>query len=114
VSPLGDVTDADRLRWQHRAASVLVQLLQRAQAEQLPLVRWTVHTHGASLVGATTSRTGWQTWVEALHFDNVWPERQHGGGVHLHAVGGVRSDTGLHIHIALVADIDLDSEGDGA
>jgi hypothetical protein len=38
----GDITDAERLAWQRRAASCLTELLKLAAKEHLPPVAWTV------------------------------------------------------------------------
>jgi hypothetical protein len=74
VNPLFEITDADRARWQRRAAAVLVAVLNEHPG--LPLIAWMVGTAGASLVGrvdgqrtAEQARAAFEAWCAVLGVD---------------------------------------------
>ena len=46
-----EITDAERIRWQMQAASLLAKLLDRAAKDGLPAIAWTVTPAGSGLNG---------------------------------------------------------------
>jgi hypothetical protein len=45
------ITTAEKIAWQRQAAALLGKMLERAAAEGLPPIAWTVQRAGATLVG---------------------------------------------------------------
>jgi hypothetical protein len=87
----GWITQADRSRWQQRAAAELAAIL--AAHPGIPVIAWTVTASGGALSGQVLApaevRHGlFAGWRQALGLDEV-TETPSGGGmaVHLHARG---------------------------
>ena len=86
----GWVTQADRSRWQQRAASELAAIL--AAHPDLPVLAWTVTASGGALSGQVLAAAGrrglFGQWLQALGLDEV-TETASGNGtpVYLHARG---------------------------
>ena len=62
--------DADQLRWQLRAHTLLGQLLGLSGAASLPAISWTVGSAGCVLIGArvggAAARAEWDRWDAEL------------------------------------------------
>ena len=64
--------DAEQIAWQRRTAAVLAKILERAAAEGLPPIAWTVESAGAALIGRPMShpmdrrRDDWNDWRAAI------------------------------------------------
>lgn len=79
----GEITDAERTRWQLHAARLLTELLTDAQRSGLPVIRWKVQIGGCELVGVcgtviereADTRAAFAAWQERLQLDDVQPER---------------------------------------
>ena len=97
VSSLFEITHADRVRWQRRAAAMLATILN--EHTDLPLIAWLVGTAGASLVGrvdglrtAQQVRAEFELWCAALQVGER-AETPTSAGAHLRATvhtGGVK------------------------
>lgn len=99
---LGPVTDVERRGWQIRAAAALLELLQTADAEDLPPIVWTVNVH-AGLLGVCETRALFDVWAQFVRPVQRWPEHGYGGRTHLHAQ---RDGYGPHnVRITLIADV---------
>ena len=98
-------SDDDRLRWQTRAAYLLLDLVHRARRDGLPPVTWTVGP-GSALTLRCATRADWQTWIRTLDQLDVWPEKLHHGFIHLHALGDLQASDGALVRVAVIADID--------
>ena len=87
----GWITQADRVRWQQRAAGELAAIL--AAHPDMPVIAWTVTASGGALSGQVLSpasgRHGLFTeWRKALGLDEVTETPAAGGtAVYLHARG---------------------------
>jgi hypothetical protein len=87
----GWITQADRVRWQQRAAAELAAIL--AAHPDLPVIAWTVTASGGALSGqvlipAAGRRGLFGQWRHALGLDNVTETASAGGtAVYLHARG---------------------------
>jgi hypothetical protein len=87
----GWVTQADRVRWQQRAAAELAAVL--AGHPELPAIAWTVTASGGALSGqvliAAAGRRGlFGQWRKALELSDVTETPAAGGtAVYLHARG---------------------------
>ena len=105
----GWITQADRSRWQQRAAAELAAIL-KANPD-LPVIAWTVTASGGALPGQVLSAAGRRDlsgqWRQALGLDEV-TETPSGSGtpVYLHA-RGVRG--GVAVSIAATV---FDGQGD--
>jgi hypothetical protein len=87
----GWITQADRARWQQRAAAELAAIL--AEHPGIPVIAWTVAASGGALSGqvlvpAAGRRRLFGEWRQALGLDEV-TETPSGNGtpVYLHARG---------------------------
>lgn len=107
----GWITQADRSRWQQRAASELTVIL--AAHPDLPVLAWTVTASGGALSGQVLApgkgrRVLFAQWQRALGLDEAaeTPSRT-GTPVYLHA-RGVRD--GVMISVAAIV---FDDEEDG-
>ena len=107
----GWITQADRSRWQQRAASELAVIL--AAHPDLPVLAWTVTASGGALSGQVLApgkgrRVLFAQWQRALGLDEAaeTPSRT-GTPVYLHA-RGVRD--GVMISVAAIV---FDDEEDG-
>ncbi len=97
MSSLFEITHADRVRWQRRAAAMLATILN--EHPDLPLIAWLVGTAGASLVGrvdglrtAQQVRAEFELWCAALQVGER-AETPTSAGAHLRATvhtGGVK------------------------
>jgi hypothetical protein len=108
----GWITQADRSRWQQRAAAELAAIL--AAHPGIPLLAWTVTASGGSLSGrvlapAASRRGLFGQWQRALGLDEATetPSRT-GTPVYLHA-RGVRSGVAVSVS-ATVFDGEEDSQ----
>lgn len=87
----GWITQADRARWQQRAAAELAAIL--AGHPELPVIAWTVTASGGALSGqvlvpAAGRRAVLAGWQQALCLDEVTEIPSAGGmAVYLHARG---------------------------
>jgi hypothetical protein len=87
----GWVTQADRARWQQRAAAELAAIL--AAHPDIPVLAWTVTASGGALSGqvltpAAGRRGLFGQWRQALGLDEVTGTASAGGtAVYLHARG---------------------------
>ena len=107
----GWITQADRSRWQRRAAAELAAIL--AAHPGIPLIAWTVTASGGALSGqviapAADRRGLFGQWQQALGLDEV-AEIPSASGMHdyLHA-RGVRSGIAVSV-TATVFDGEQDS-----
>jgi len=107
----GWITQADRSRWQQKAAAELAAIL-KANPD-LPVIAWTVAASGGALSGqvlapAAGKRGLFGEWRQALGLDEV-TETPSGSGtpVYLHA-RGVRGGVAVSV-IATVFDDEEDS-----
>ena len=108
----GWITQADRSRWQQRAAAALAAILSAHPG--IPLLAWTVTASGGSLSGrvlapAASRRGLFGQWQRALGLDEATetPSRT-GTPVYLHA-RGVRSGVAVSVS-ATVFDGEEDSQ----
>jgi hypothetical protein len=96
----GWVTQADRSRWQRKAAAELAVIL--AAHPGLPVIAWTVTASGAGLSGQVLSpaagRRGlFAQWRQALGLDEV-TETPSGNGMPVHLLArGVRGDVTISV-----------------
>lgn len=115
------MTDAaDLIMWQRRATDILADLLEQAERDNLPVLVWTVHNAGCSLVGrslATPSprrRGEIRAWADALGIE-LDPERHEhqwqSGGSNITVSADQRETRHGFCTIALVADIYADDDG---
>lgn len=87
----GRVTQADRARWQQRAAAELAAILDAHPG--IPVIAWTITASGGSLSGqvlvpAPGRRGLFAQWQQALGLDEVTEIPSAGGTpVYLHARG---------------------------
>ena len=87
----GWITQADRARWQQRAAAELAAIL--AAHPGLPVIAWTVTASGGALTGqvlapAASRRVLFAEWRQVLGLDEVTEAPPAGGAaVYLHACG---------------------------
>ncbi len=87
----GWVTQADRVRWQQRAAGELAAIL--AAHPDMPVIAWTVTASGGALSGqvlvpAAGRRSLFRQWRQALGLDEVTETPSAiGVPVYLHARG---------------------------
>ncbi len=87
----GWITQADRSRWQQRAAAELAAIL--AANPDLPVISWTVTASGGALSGRVLSPAEGRVrlfaeWRQALGLDDVTKTPVAGGTpVYLHARG---------------------------
>ena len=100
----------ERLRWQVRSSYLMLDLIHRAQRSHLPPVCWTIGNTAATLLIRCYTRAEWTVWVQATGVDQVWPEREHGGCLHLHAVGRVRARDGGTVQVGVIADLTEDDD----
>lgn len=113
MSSLLEITQADRVRWQRRAAATLATIL--AEHPDLPLIAWVVGTAGASLAGrvdglrsAAQVRSEFDRWCAALGVGER-AETPAGAGAHLWATVHTR---GVKISLAAaVRDDELTGSG---
>jgi hypothetical protein len=87
------ITNAEQIRWQRDAATVLGKLLELAAKRGLPVISWTVAHAGARLVGhcyrqpAEARRADFAAWREALgEPDTEREDTDRSGTVHMVAV----------------------------
>ncbi len=105
----GWITQADRSRWQQRAAAELAAIL--AGHPGLPVIAWTVTASGGALSGqvlapAPGRRGLFAEWREALGLDEATQTPSAGGSpVYLHA-RGVRGGVAVSIAAAVPHDGD--------
>ena len=96
----GWITQADRSRWQQRAAAELAAILDAHP--DLPVIAWTVTASGGTLSGqvlipAAGRRGLFGQWRHALRLDNVTETPSAGGmAVYLHA-SGVRNSVAVSV-----------------
>jgi hypothetical protein len=96
----GWITQADRSRWQQRAAAELAAILDAHP--DLPVIAWTVTASGGTLSGqvlipAAGRRGLFGQWRHALGLDNVAETPSAGGtAVYLHA-RGVRNSVAVSV-----------------
>jgi hypothetical protein len=86
----GWITQADRSRWQQRAAAELAAIL--AAHPGIPVIAWTVTASGGALSGqviapAAGRRGLFGEWRRALGLDEVTEIPSRTGAVYLHARG---------------------------
>ncbi len=86
----GWITQADRSRWQQRAAAELAALL--AGHPGIPVIAWTVTASGGALSGRVLAAAGRRSlfgqWRQALGLDEATETPSAGGAaVYLHARG---------------------------
>ena len=107
----GWITQADRSRWQQRAASELAAIL--AAHPDIPVIAWTVTAAGGALSGqvlapAEGRRGLFGQWRQALGLDDVTETPSASGTpVYLHARGARRGVT-----VSVTATV-FDHEEDG-
>jgi hypothetical protein len=107
VSSLFEITHADRVRWQRRAAATLATILN--EHPDLPLIAWVVGTAGAGLAGrvdglraADQVRAEFEAWCAALDVGqraetptsagtHLWAS-VHTSGVKISLAAAVRDD----------------------
>ena len=96
----GWVTQADRSRWQRKAAAELAVILDAHPG--LPVIAWTVTASGAGLSGqvltpAAGRRGLFAQWRQALGLDEV-TETLSGNGMPVHLLArGVRGDVTIRV-----------------
>lgn len=84
-----EVTDAERLGWQRRAALALIDILKEAAG--LPLMRWEVQPRAVlvarpeGLVGEELIKTAWQRWITYYKLAGRQSESNQGQKIHLRA-----------------------------
>jgi hypothetical protein len=106
----GWITQADRSRWQQRAAAELAAILDAHPA--IPVIAWTVTAPGGALSGQvlvpSPARRGlFAQWQQALGLDEVAEVPSAGGTpVYLHA-RGVRGG----VAVSIAATVFEDKEG---
>jgi hypothetical protein len=87
----GWITQADRVRWQQRAAAELAAIL--AAHPDIPVLAWTVTASGGALSGQVLTTAGcrrglFAEWRQALGLDEATEIPSAGGTpVYLHACG---------------------------
>lgn len=86
----GWITQADRSRWQKRAAAELAAIL--AAHPDLPVLAWAVTASGGALSGQVLAAAGrrrlFEQWRQALQLDEATETPSAGGSaVYLHARG---------------------------
>ena len=107
----GWITQADRVRWQRRAAAELAAIL--AGHPDLPVIAWTVTASGGALSGqvlapAAGRRGLFGEWRQVLGLDDVTETPSgNGAAVYLHA-RGVRGGVAVSV-TATVFDGEEDS-----
>jgi hypothetical protein len=103
----GWITQADRSRWQQRAAAELAAIL--AAHPDLPVIAWTVTAAGGALSGqvlapAAGRRGLFRQWRQALALDQATETPSASGmPVHLHA-RGVRGGVAVSIAATIFGD----------
>jgi hypothetical protein len=103
----GWITQADRSRWQRRAAAELAAIL--AAHPELPVIAWTVTASGGALSGqvlvpAAGRRGMFGRWRQALGLDEVTETASRGGTpVYLHA-RGVRGGVAVSVTATIFGD----------
>ena len=103
MSLFGPVTNVDLRIWQLSSAHLLRELMDRAHAEELPPVAWTVPVLGG-LVAHCAKPEEWQAWLDALQLADVRPALVHGGRVRLRATGRAATARGRQVSVAILAD----------
>jgi hypothetical protein len=103
------ITQADRSRWQQRAAAELAAIL--AAHPDMPVIAWTVTASGGALSGqviapAAGRRGLFGEWRRALGVDEVTETPSGTGAVYLHA-RGVRGGVAVSVTATV-----FDGEGD--
>ena len=109
----GWITQADRSRWQQRAAAELAVIL--AGNSDLPVIAWTVTASGGALAGqvlapAAGRRGLFRQWRHTLGLDDVTETASatasaNGTAVYLHA-RGVRGDVAVSVTATVFGDED--------
>jgi len=100
----GWITQADRSRWQQRAAAELAAIL--AAHPGMPVIAWTVTASGGALSGQVLAPAGdrrvlFAAWRQALGLDEVTETPSAGGTpVYLHA-RGVRGGVAVSVAAAV-------------
>jgi hypothetical protein len=110
MSLFGEIDNGDRLGWQLTAATALVEVLQLALKENLPLVWWSVNGAGGLLgrvpagYGRFDEREVWRAWVDALDLvvGTSWSSR---GVEYARATVPYRTKRGTRTTITLTAEI---------
>jgi hypothetical protein len=103
----GRVTQADRSRWQQRAAAELAVILDAHPG--IPVIAWTVTASGGALSGqvlvpSPVRRGLFAQWQQALGLDQVTEVPSAGGSpVYLHA-RGVRGGVAVSIAATVFED----------
>jgi hypothetical protein len=100
----------ERLRWQVRSTYLMLDLIHRARRGHLPPVSFTIGNTAATLLIRCYTRAEWTVWVHATGVDEVWPERTHGGCLHLHTAGRVAGQDGSTVTVGVIADPTEDDE----
>lgn len=90
MTGISGITQADRARWQRRAAAELGSILH--QNPDLPCIGWTVGPAGSVLAGhlnglapAAQVRAVFDSWCHALVLEDYREHRGGGGTAFLHA-----------------------------
>lgn len=105
----GWITQADRSRWQQRAASELVAIL--AAHPDIPVLAWTVTASGGALSGQVLAPAGgrrglFAQWRQALRLEDATETPSAAGTpVYLHA-RGVRGGVTVSVTAAVFDDED--------
>jgi hypothetical protein len=103
----GWITQADRSRWQQRAAGELAAIL--ASHPGIPVLAWTVTASGGALSGqvlapAASRRGLFGQWQRALGLDDVTQTASaNGTAVYLHA-RGVRNSVAVSVAATVFED----------
>jgi len=86
VTGAGQITQADRARWQREAARELAAVLDAH--DDLPVIAWTIGPAGGGLSGrigglapAASVRAAFTAWQQALALDDVVETASIGGAV---------------------------------
>jgi len=105
----GWITQADRSRWQQRAAAELAAIL--AGHPELPVITWTVTAAGGALSGKVLAPTAgrrmlFAEWRQALGLDEATETPSASGmPVYLHA-RGVRGGVAVSVTATVFDDIE--------
>ncbi len=100
----GWISQADRARWQQRAAAELAAILDAHPG--IPVIAWTITASGGALSGRVLVPSGgrrglFAQWQQALGLDEVTETPSAGGSpVYLHA-RGVRSGVAVSVAAAV-------------
>jgi hypothetical protein len=105
------ITDTERLGWQFRALALLSELVDRAIAEHLPPLQWSIGTTGelrGQVGGYGDRREAFTRWRDAIgNPDREWEVFE---GKRLRAAW----DRLEHVEFILAADLPDDDDGLGA